>query len=100
MISELPVVTPVDEEGLTGASDDPLLEQVQREGRAIFTLDKGVADARACPPERYAGIVLFRPTSAGRGAVLAFVRANLAPILDQNVSGRLLVVSERGIRTR
>jgi predicted nuclease of predicted toxin-antitoxin system len=92
--------TTVDEEGLTGAADDLLLEQVRREGRAIFTMDKGVADVRVYPPERYAGIVLFRPTSAGRGAVLAFVRANLAPILDHDISGRLLVVSDRGIRSR
>jgi hypothetical protein len=63
-------------------------------------MDKGIADVRAYPPERYAGIVLFRPASAGRGAVLAFVRANLGALLDQNISGRLLVVSERGIRTR
>ncbi|MGE0118819.1 MAG: DUF5615 family PIN-like protein [Dongiaceae bacterium] len=90
----------VEEEGLTGTSDDVLLEHVRQEGRAIFTMDKGVADVRAYPPDRYAGIVLFRPASAGRGAVLAFVRANLALILEQSLTGRLLVVSERGIRVR
>jgi predicted nuclease of predicted toxin-antitoxin system len=92
--------TTVEEEGLTGTPDELLLDQVRREGRAIFTMDKGIADVRAYPPERYPGIVLFRPASAGRGAVRSFVRANLAAILDQSISGRLLVVSERGIRTR
>jgi len=48
----------------------------------------------------YPGIVLFRPASTGRGAVLAFVRRNLADILRINLTGHLIVVGERSIRVR
>jgi len=93
-------VMSVGEERLAGAADEVLLEHVRREGRAILTMDKGIADVRAYPPEHNAGIVLFRPPSAGRGAVLAFVQRHLSQVLDRDLSGRLLVVTEQGIRQR
>jgi hypothetical protein len=37
----------------------------RRERRVLLTLDKGIADVRANPPESHAGIVLFRPPAAG-----------------------------------
>lgn len=61
------------DEGLTGASDSIIMDRVREEARALLTLDKGIADVRAYPPEHYHGIVLFRPHTAGRGAVLAFL---------------------------
>jgi predicted nuclease of predicted toxin-antitoxin system len=38
------------DEGLTGASDDVVLDLVRRERRVLLTLDKGIADVRAHPP--------------------------------------------------
>jgi hypothetical protein len=49
---------------------------------------------------QYAPVILFRPPSSGRGAVLGFIRRHLSSILQIDPSGRLLVVSERGIRIR
>jgi hypothetical protein len=46
------------DEGLTGAADDVVLALVRRENRVLLTLDKGIADVRAHPPEAHAGIVL------------------------------------------
>ena len=88
------------EEGLTGAPDPVLAERARRERRVLLTLDKGIADARVYPPKEYAGIILFRPPSSGRGTVLGFIRRHLATILQTDPTGRLLVVSERGIRIR
>lgn len=93
-------VMSVAEQGLAGSDDDALLEHVRREDRAILTMDKGIANVRAYPPEHNAGIVLFRPSSAGRGAVFAFVARHLPQVLERDLSGRLLVVTERGIRQR
>lgn len=56
------------DEGLIGAPDDVVLDLVRREHRVLLTLDKGIADVRAYPPGTHAGIVLFRPPAAGRGA--------------------------------
>lgn len=88
------------DEGLAGAPDPVVLDTVQREGRILMTLDKGIADIRTYPPERYAGIVLFRPHTSGRGEVLTFVRQRLATILQMDLTGHLLIVSERNIRVR
>jgi len=88
------------DEGIAGAEDPALLQHVGSEGRALFTMDKGIADVRAYPPERHAGIVLFRPSTAGRGATLDFVRRHLWAVLNYDLNGKLLVVTERGIRVR
>lgn len=88
----------VPDEGMAGAPDALLLERVRLEERVLLTMDKGIADVRRYPPRRYAGIVLFRPGSTGRGAVLAFARSHLPGILEADFTGRLLVVGERSIR--
>src|SRR5262249_53002602 len=88
------------EEGLRGAVDPIVLETVRDEGCALLTMGKGIADVRANPPDRYAGLVLFQPRSSGRAVVLAFVRRNLPAVLQINLAGRLIVVAERGIRMR
>jgi predicted nuclease of predicted toxin-antitoxin system len=90
----------VSEEGLTGAPDAVILESVRREGYTLLTMDKGIADVRAYPPDRYAGIVLFRPSTSGRGAVRAFVRRHLPTILHTDLAGHLMVITERSIRVR
>lgn len=87
------------EERLQGAADAAILDVVKREGRVLSTLDKGIGDIRAYPPEEYAGIVLFRPGSAGRGAVLEFVRAHIDRLLNMDLDGRLVIVTEASIRT-
>jgi len=88
------------QEGLRGARDPIVLERVRNEGRAFLTMDKGIANVRANPPDRYAGLVLFRPRSSGRGMVLAFVRRHLLAVLQIDLAGHLIVVTERGIRIR
>jgi hypothetical protein len=88
------------DEGLAGASDFVLMNRTRQESRVLLTMDKGIADVRKYPPDQYAGIVLFRPATLGRGASLAFVRRHLPALLAQELRGRLLVVSESGIRLR
>lgn len=90
----------VEEEGLVGVPDAFILERVKREGLVLLTMDKGIANVRAYPPEHYSGIILFRPPTSGRGTVLAFVRRHLPALLEADLAGHLLIVSERGIRIR
>jgi hypothetical protein len=63
-------------------------------------MDKGVGDLRAYNPREYAGIVLFRPPKAGRGAALDFIRRHLPAVLGLDLERRLLVISDSGIRSR
>jgi len=90
----------VPDEGLMGVPDSKLLERARDEDRVLLTMDKGIADVRRFPPREYAGIVLFRPASTGRGEVLQFVRRHLPDILALELKGWLLIVSERSIRVR
>jgi hypothetical protein len=87
-------------EGLSGSPDSMILEKVRSESRVIMTLDKGIADVRAYPPEHYAGIILFLPPSSGRGTVLAFVRRHLSALLQTELTGHLFIVTDRSIRVR
>ena len=47
------------DEGLIGAPDDVVLDLVRRERRVLLTLDKGIANVRAHPPEAHAGTSCF-----------------------------------------
>ncbi len=88
------------DEGLNGAPDSTIMARIQSEGRAILTLDKGIADVRVYPPDQYAGLILLRPRTTGRAATLAFVRKHLTTLLQATLSGHLFVVSDTGIRIR
>jgi len=90
----------VQDEGLTGASDPTILARIQIENQILLTMDKGIADIRAFPPVQYPGIVLFRPSSSGRGEVLQFVIDTLPDLLSLSLTGHLAIVSPRGIRVR
>ena len=90
----------VDQQGLVGSADAVILAAVRGEGRIIMTMDKGIADVRAYPPGEYPGIILIRPASAGRSAAMSLVRRYLPALIGRDLRGRLLVVSERGIRQR
>jgi hypothetical protein len=90
----------VTDENLSGAPDSIVLERVRSEGRVLLTLDKGIGDIRTYPPQQYAGIVLFRPQTTGRGATLSFVCRHLDTLLRLDLVGHLVVVTERGIRIR
>jgi len=90
----------VSDQGMSGAADAEVLSRVQLEQRVFLTLDKGIADIREYPPKKYAGIVLFRPPTAGRNDTLDFVRQHLPTLLQADLTGHLFVVSAAGIRTR
>ena len=88
------------QENLAGAHDVDVLNSCHTQGRVLLTLDKGIADIRAYPPEVLAGVVLFRTRSRGRGQVATFVRSRLPDVLKLASPGKLLVVTKSGIRLR
>jgi predicted nuclease of predicted toxin-antitoxin system len=88
------------DESLTGAANPMVVAAAPREGRVLMTLDKGIANLIQHPTNTHAGVVLFRPGTSGRTAVLAFVRSRLAELLVYELADRVTVVSERRIRVR
>jgi len=57
-------------EGLRGAADPAVVEAAFAADRILFTLDKGIANLQRYPVHQHAGVVLFRPDTSGRGAVM------------------------------
>ena len=87
-------------EGLRGAADPAVVDAAFAADRILFTLDKGIANLQRYPIYQHAGVVLFRPDTSGRGAVIAFVRERLHIVLEMDLAGCLTVVGPSGIRFR
>ena len=88
------------DEGLRGAPDPAVVQAAHRADRVLLTLDKGIANLQRYPIAQQAGVVLFRPDTLGRRAVLAFVRKHLPRVLELDLHGRLTVVGPNRIRFR
>ena len=58
------------DEGLGGASDTEIAAICIAEERVLITQDLDFSDIRTYPPAEYAGIVVFRLSSAARDALL------------------------------
>lgn len=83
-----------------GAGDPTLLGKIKDEAITFLTMDKGIADIRRYPPHEFAGLILLRPQLTGRGAVLRFARRYLSDVLSHELRGRLVIVTDGGIRIR
>jgi len=90
----------VGDEELRGAPDPVIVQAAGGGGRVLLTLDKGIANIQRYPIHQHAGVVLFRPHTLGRRAVLAFVQEHLKRILELNLTGRLIIVGPNRIRSR
>ena len=88
------------DEGLRGATDPAVLDAAFVADRILFTLDKGIANVQRYPIHQHAGVVLFRPDTSGRGAVIQFVRERLRNVLEMELTGRLTVVGPSRVRFR
>ena len=85
-------------DGLRGAADPAVVGAASAAGRVLFTLDKGIASLQSYPVQQHAGVVLFRPDTSGRGAVVAFARERLHEVIEMDLTGRLSVVGPPRIR--
>ena len=93
-------VDTVNDEGLRGAADPAVVNAAFATDRILLTLDKGIANLQRYPVHQPAGVVLFRPDTSGRGAVVAFVRERLQKVLEVDLTNRLTVVGPSRIRFR
>jgi len=93
-------VDTVSDEGLRVAADPAVVEAAFAAERILFTLDKGIANLQRFPIHKHAGVVLFRPDTSGRRAVIAFIRARLNKVLEMDLTDSLTVVGPSRIRFR
>ena len=90
----------VNEEGVSGAQDPDLASLIQRETRALITLDLGFADLRSYPPEQYHGLVVLRLARQDKEHVLHTCERFVASLSKEPLAGRLWIVEAGRIRVR
>jgi predicted nuclease of predicted toxin-antitoxin system len=90
----------VTDEGLSGATDEVVWQEVCREGRFFITLDLDFADIRKFPPGSHPGILLLRPSNSGLQTVLALLIRVLNEYSLEDLRGCFVVVDERQTRIR
>jgi predicted nuclease of predicted toxin-antitoxin system len=88
----------VHDQGFSGASDQEVWRRVCAEGRFLITLDLDFSDVRRFPPGSHPGILLLRPRSNGRDAVLEVLRRVVHEQPLESLAGCLAVADP--VRTR
>jgi predicted nuclease of predicted toxin-antitoxin system len=87
-------------QGWTGVTDAALWPQVQEERRWLITADKGFANLRHHPPGSHVGVILLRTHEESRRTYLGLAAIALERLTLDELSGAIVVVTERGIRMR
>jgi predicted nuclease of predicted toxin-antitoxin system len=90
----------VTDEGLLGADDEVVWQQACAEGRFFITLDLDFSDVRRFPPGSHPGILLLRPRSRSRQAVLNLLSRVLSEQPLESLQGCLVVADEIQTRIR
>jgi predicted nuclease of predicted toxin-antitoxin system len=92
-------VRTVAEEDLLSTPDREILDHCRVEGRALVTLDRGLADPVAHNPADYAGIVVLRlPRKPKRSHLNQAIRALITGLRRHRLTGSLWLVRPVGIR--
>lgn len=84
-----------------GGKPDPLVAAVcQSEGRTLITLDLDFSDIRAYPPSEYPGVIVLRPRTQAKQAVLGLLLRMIPLLSVEPLHGKLWIVHENGLRIR
>ena len=90
----------VTDEGLSGATDETVWQQVCLEQRFFITLDLDFSDVRRFPPGTHPGILLLRLRSRSRQAVLDLLSRIVDEYPLESLQGCLVVADEVQTRIR
>ena len=88
------------DEGLGGSSDTEIAAICIAEERVLVTQDLDFSDIRTYPPAEYAGIVVFRLSSAARDALLEVAPILIERLEESSRKGQLWIVEHSRIRLR
>lgn len=90
----------VTDEGLSGADDETVWNQVCAEGRFFITLDLDFSDVRRFAPGTHPGILLIRSRNRSSQAVTAVLSRVLSEQPLETLKGCLVVADEVQTRIR
>ena len=87
-------------QGWMGMPDAILWPWVQDERRWLITADKGFANLRRYSPGSHAGVILLRAHEESRRTYLSLAGIALERLSLDELTGAIVVVTDRGIRVR
>jgi predicted nuclease of predicted toxin-antitoxin system len=87
-------------EHLSGTDDEILFNHCQAEERILMTLDLDFANVQAYPPGSHAGIVVLRPGSQDKPALLTLLTRMLPMLNSTSPSQQLWIVERNRVRIR
>ena len=90
----------VTDEGLSGADDETVWEQVCAEERFFITLDLDFSDVRRFPPGTHPGILLLRSRNRSRQKVLEILSRVVQEQPLEKLKGCLVVTDDIQTRIR
>ncbi|SRR6056297_1011575 len=85
---------------MSGAADPDLASVCRTEQRALVTLDLDFSDIRTYPPGEFPGLIVLRPRSQAKLAVLSLVKQLLPLLAVEALPGNLWILQETGLRIR
>ncbi|MEX1040685.1 MAG: DUF5615 family PIN-like protein [Pirellulaceae bacterium] len=90
----------IHDQQMVGQPDLQVAVVCHAEQRVLITLDLDFSDIRAYPPSDYFGIIVLRPRSQAKPAVLALID-QIIPLFDlEPIVGNLWIVQDNGLRIR
>ena len=90
----------IHDQKMVGEADGIVSSVCRSEKRALITLDLDFADIRAYPPAEYYGIVVFRPRTQAKLAVLQLIATLIRLLNAERLEGNLWILQENGLRIR
>jgi predicted nuclease of predicted toxin-antitoxin system len=93
-------VLTIHDQQMVGNVDSLVSSVCQSEQRALITLDLDFADIRAYPPEEHHGIVVLRPRTQAKPAVLSLITTFIRLLSTEPLIGSLWILQENGLRIR
>jgi predicted nuclease of predicted toxin-antitoxin system len=90
----------VHDQRMVGEADAQVASVCKLEQRALVTLDLDFADIRTYPPGEHHGIVVLRPRTQAKPAVLQLLRQLIPLLSTEPLDGNLWILQENGVRIR
>jgi len=85
---------------LSGSSDQDVAALAQKDQRVLLTLDKDFANILIYPREEYFGIICFRIKRPLIKEIIIALDSTLEHFDSESLTGKLIVVTEKGFRIR
>ena len=90
----------IHDQQMVGKADEFVATVCQSELRALITLALDFADIRAYPPAEHLGIVVLRPRTQAKPAVLQVNAALMRLLSTEPLEGNLWILQKNGLRIR